>query len=142
MRGPVVAASCPQCAAPLPPFGGRKAQVCGHCGATVQPLEEPGSADLERRVSALERLRAPIRRRYGRRYGSSGDATLSTSRAFALELAAVVGMSAAGAVVDGDAPLSGALAFGAVTGIFVLGLVLAGRSGPPLRRRGRTLQQR
>lgn len=144
MQGPVAATSCPQCAAPLPPFGGRKAQICSHCGATVQLREASPAADLERRVSALEKLRAPIRRRFGRRYWPSEDATLSSSRAFALEIGAVVGLSAAGAVIDGDSPLVGALAFGAIAGIFVLALVLASRSGPRPRRRprGRPLQQR
>jgi hypothetical protein len=127
---PVEATICPQCGAPLPPFGARSSQNCGHCGATVRVRAEAVvTADLEKRVSALERIRAPIRRRFRRPRWDASEPVLSPGSTMLLETCAVVAMAALGAVVDGDAPIAGALAFGAVTGIVVLGLVLVSRSG-------------
>jgi membrane associated rhomboid family serine protease len=101
-------------------------------------------AELERRVSALERLRAPIRRRFRRRSPTSSGETLSSGTGFLVEIGFVVFMSAAGAAVDGNQPLAGAVAFGAVAGLLVLGLVVVSRSDlrPRRRLRGRRSEQR
>lgn len=136
---PVEATICPQCGGPLPSFGARTSQNCGHCGATVRVRAEAvATADLERRVSVLERMRAPIRRRFRRPRWDASEPVLSPGSTMLLETCAVVAMAALGAVVDGDAPIAGALAFGAVAGVVVLGLVLVSRT-EPRRRRKRSL---
>ncbi|MGA0058562.1 MAG: hypothetical protein ACO3RU_03150 [Planctomycetota bacterium] len=91
-------------------------------------------AELERRVTALERLRAPIRRRFRRRSTGQGGEVFSPGTAFMVELGFVGMMAAAGAAVDGDAPLATASAFGVVAAILVGGLVLVSRSDRRPRR--------
>jgi DNA-directed RNA polymerase subunit RPC12/RpoP len=138
------AMTCPQCGAPLRPTPAGGSVACDHCGSAIQLRVRDGVtiAELERRLSALERLRAPVRRRFRRRSTGEGGEVFASGTAFLLVLGFVVVMTAAGATVDGDAPLATAFAFGAVAAILVGGLVAVSRSDRRPRRMRRLEKRR